>query len=136
MGGARDVSAQNRPVEIIRKTAESRFVLAHVPHKRRAPGSDRYRIDESQRRDIAAVEQMSPKRGSASEIVRDDVRPRDAPVIEQRGEYPVLHAERYVLLRPHFRAAIAEQIVVKDLAVPCNVRRDASPDQRGARAAG
>src|SRR5438046_8839844 len=74
---------------------------------------------------------MSPKRGGASEIVPDDVRPRDAPVIEQRGEYPVLHAERYVLLRPHFRAAIAEQIVVKDLAVPCNVRRDASPDQRG-----
>src|SRR5437588_49309 len=74
---------------------------------------------------------MSPKRGGASEIVGDDVRPRDAPVIEQRGEYPALHAERYVLLRPHFRAAIAEQIVVKDLAVPCNVRRDAAPDRAG-----
>jgi hypothetical protein len=91
---------------------------------------DRDGIDEGEGAVVATVEQVRAQGGGAAEVVGDDVGRVEAPVVEQCGEHPVLHAERHVLPRVLLGFAVAQQIPPVHAAVRREVRRDPPPDLR------
>ena len=129
--GAADIGAQNRALQIVGHAGEGGFVVAHMLHEGRPPGSDRDRIDQQQLAVVAAVDQMRAQRRGAAEIMRDHQRVGQAPMLQQGRQQAVLDTERHILLRALFRLAIAQQVVEMDRVVTGQFPRDVAPDIGG-----
>ena len=86
-------------------------VVAYEPEKRRAPGAECDRIEQRYRAEWPPLEQMGSERDRPTEVVPDDRRLLELPVIEQLGEQPRLGAERDVLVVPLLRRPVAQQVV-------------------------
>ncbi|MNL35984.1 hypothetical protein D3C87_1580490 [compost metagenome] len=101
-------------------------MLTHMLHEWRTPWCQRDRINQGQAAVIPAVEQMCAQHGGAAEVVGDDVRALQIPVIEQLRQQVILHTEGDIGVRL-LGAPVAQQIEVMHPMRGEKVRCDPMP---------
>ncbi len=82
-------------------------MVPDVLHEGRSPGADGDRVEEQQAPVVAAVQEVRAQDRRTAEVVGDDIGRLEAPVLEQRRENLVLHAQGDVLALPHLGLPVA-----------------------------
>lgn len=126
VGRALHVGRYHRLVDIRREVTEDSFVPVDVPEKRRPPRRQRHGVDEGDLLEVAAAQQVGAQHGRPAEVVADDERRVEPPVVQQIGQQAVLRRERHVLIRALLGLTVAEQIVGVH-GEPARQRRDDVP---------
>ena len=117
------------------KLLEHRLVIVDQPVEGRAPRRQCDHVDERQRGHVAAVEQVRAQGGRAADVVRDQRRALEPPVLEQRGQASPVAGERDVLTGALVRGAEAEQVEHMDAEALRQPRSDPPPRPRRPRRA-
>jgi hypothetical protein len=78
---------------------------------------------------------MSPKRCRSAEIMRDHTGAAKTPMLQQRREHPVLHAERNVLASSLVGLAVAQKVIHEDEMMTSELACNPAPDERRERRA-
>jgi hypothetical protein len=85
-------------------------VALHLARPRRDPGPERHRVDEPEVRHVHALEQMRAQDDRATDVVADQCRALEAPLVDEFGEHRSVRDERDVLINVTLRVTESEQV--------------------------
>ena len=72
---------------------------------------------------------MGAQDRGATEIVSDDVRAIESPMIQERGENLVLDGQRYVLAGALLGLAVSKKVIEENAVAARQLARDVAPDK-------
>ena len=80
-------------MESRREGRKDTFVLGDEAEERRTPRIESDDVEQIQRREIAALEQVRTERHSTADVMGDDVGTRDFPMVHELGQTTTLGDE-------------------------------------------
>ena len=105
-----DIGFDHAAMDGGRDLLENLGVISHETEEGRTPRREGDNIHEPQRGVASPMAQSSPQRDRTADVVRDNARPLETPVIQQRREQLGLHTDVDSMIRMHRRLSVSGHV--------------------------